>query len=37
MEPAEARKACEQNAQSIHDQTVKSAMSKLELANQQAD
>jgi hypothetical protein len=36
MDPADAKKACEQSAQSIHDQTVKSAMSTLALANQQA-
>ena len=36
QQPADAKTACEQTANSVHDETVKSAMSKLELANQQA-
>ena len=36
MQPADAKTACEQTAHSVHDEIVKSAMSKLELANQQA-
>ena len=35
-QPADAKSACEQLAHSVHDETVKAAMSKLELANQQA-
>jgi len=36
MQAPDAKTACEQTAHSVHDETVKSAMSKLELANQQA-
>jgi hypothetical protein len=36
QQPADAKTACEQTANSVHDETVKSAMSKLELANKQA-
>ena len=35
MAAADAKTACEQNAHAMHDQTVKTAMGKLELANQQ--